>query len=384
MALNDVLASQVTNALRKVTTRVATQKLLFGDIIKENRVILHSGSAPFVDPYFASGGAVGVEFNTGFESPPMVTTDDLRTVKVSPAFLGFNVVFTDLELLSIQKGGAFFDRSQELIDAKVSANVQGAFDDLINHFLVGTTRADEHPLKVFSALALQNMITLNGLYSAGVKTGNTNGLLDFAAPSSQTDVVMDQAKSVAGEHYNQYGAATNWATDGFETLRRVRQLTGIFNKDPLTMGRAANIGIADLLSYGNIIESAKSNVRTTSANESGEATEDTLFIHELGGLKMHASSMLNAGKFASALGGGSNGGVIYLLQKEHLSYINVLAPETVEGMDGSTDVESKMFHVEDPRRYNNGARYTNIAVTLAGNMIYRCLPSAGVVANTAA
>lgn len=63
--------------------------------------------------------------------------------------------------------------------------------------------------KVLTTAQMLGWSTLNGLFTAGRNTGTTNGLLDFVAPASQTDVCQDVAKSFANENYNQYGDITD-------------------------------------------------------------------------------------------------------------------------------------------------------------------------------
>lgn len=90
--------------------------------------------------------------------------------------------------------------------------------DLESWFLTGALPTSGGTL----ALAdVQGFTTLNGSVTGGTLTGAANGVLDFAAPASQTDSVFDLAKDDNYGWYNQYGASSGWSTDGLRTLRNV-------------------------------------------------------------------------------------------------------------------------------------------------------------------
>ena len=383
MGLTDAQFGQIINALGPAEVKVATGKLLISDMLSKGNITLHSGSAPFEEAHLPSAGITATPIYSGGESIPMTSTDGLKKTKVSPHMIAANVAFTEKELLSVQKtGDVFVGSAQNLIKMKVDAAVDGLTDDLINWFLVAANVSAQHPFLASNATTLADVITLNGIYAGGGLTGNIRGLLDFAAPSAQNEVVMDLAKAVSSHHYNQYRAATDWDTDGMATIRKVIADCSTFNKGKFR-GEFPDVGICDPETFSNILEAAKANVRTASANDNGEVKAPGLLVTELNDIRVHSTTMMNGTVLNSA---GANGtGTMYILNSRYLKWITTLDPEAVPGKDGSMETKLKMFHVGKPQNTSiTGTRGVIVPITMYGNFHLSELPAHGIANNLAA
>lgn len=385
MGLTDAQFGQIINALGPAEVKVATGKLLISDMLAKKNIVLHSGSAPFEEAHLASAGITATPMYSGAESIPMVTTDGLVKTQVSPHMIAANVAFTEKELLSVQKtGDVFVGSAQNLIKMKVDAAIDGLTDDLINWFLVAANNdTARHPYLASNATTLADIITLNGIYAAGTLTGNTHGLLDFAAPSAQSQTVMNLAKGVARHHYNQYRAATDWDTDGMATIRKVVADCSTFNKGMKARGSFPDLGICDPETFSKILDAAKANVRTASANDNGEVKAPGLLVTELNDIRVHSTTMMNGTTLNSA--GASGTGTMYILNTNYLKWITTLDPEAVPGKDGAMETRLKMFHVGKPKSTDiTGTRGIIVPITLYGNFHLSELPAHGIANNLAA
>jgi len=388
MGMVDAVFGQITNALGPASVQILTQQLLIRDILKRRNMVLHSGSSPFEEAHLPSAGITAQPIYSGTESISMTSTNGLVKTRVTPHMFAANVTLSERELLSVQEttasggGDVFVGSASNLIKMKTDAAVQGLVEDLVNWFLVGANVATDHPFRAGTTATYADILTLNGAYSGGSLTGNTNGLLDFAAPASQTDRVKDLVKSVSNHHYNQFKQATDWDTDGMASIRQIRARCSTHNRSPVAPGSFPDVGITDPLSYSNILDSAKGNVRVADANDNGEVTNEGLISTDIGGLKVHYSTMLGSTALDAAT---SASGLIYLLNTNYLQWITVLKGDAVPGVSSSPDPILKMFSVGEPVDGRaTGSRYIVIPITGFGNLNLSQLPAHGVVTNTAA
>lgn len=389
MGMVDAVFGQVKNALAPASVQILTQQLLVRDILRRGNMVLHSGSSPFEEAHLPSAGITAQAIYSGTESIAMTSTNGLVQTKVTPHMFAANVVLSERELLSVQErtasggGDVFIGSASNLIKLKTDAAVHGLVEDLVNWFLVGANVATDHPFKAGTTATYADILTLNGAYSGGSLTGNTNGLLDFVAPASQTDRVKDLVKSVSNHHYNQFKAATNWDTDGMSAIRQIRARCATHNRALVSPGSFPDVGIADPITFANILDSSKANVRVADANDNGEVTNEGLITTDLGGLKVHYSSMLGSTALDAAT---SASGLIYLLNTNYLHWITTLKEDAIPGAESSSaDPILKMFNVRKPTdSVATGTRYIVVPLTGFGNFNLSQLPAHGAVTNTAA
>lgn len=111
--------------------------------------------------------------------------------------------------------------------------------------------------------ALSGISTLNGAWASGTETGVTNGLLDFAATSSQSDTVQDLAKSSTIGYVNQYQAISSWSADGRKQL--IRLYTQCRNADP--NGKGPDLIMMEIDTKLNYFQELKGQVLLSSPND---------------------------------------------------------------------------------------------------------------------
>ena len=116
---------------------------------------------------------------------------------------------------------------------------------------------------VLSTAACQGWNTLNGdaVFATGIP-GVTNGLIDFAAPSAQTDTVQGLAKSTAYNYVNQYGDIVGgYAASGRYTFGKTYRACS--KSSTLGPNTGPDICFADDETYANIEKEDLTRVRTT-------------------------------------------------------------------------------------------------------------------------
>ena len=168
----------------------------------------------------------------------------------------------------------------KLIEAYPAAFMSSTNLCLESYFLTGAAPAVGN--HAFSTNALSGFNTLNGLFSAGLLTGTTNGLLDFVAPASQTDVVQNLTKSQAKFYYNQYRAVTAWNSDGMRQLGALIRDCAHYS----LKGRPS-LGFMDPDSIVNLEEEKRGHVRVQLVDAKQE--KDELDSIEHNGVMFHMS-----------------------------------------------------------------------------------------------
>ncbi len=151
--------------------------------------------------------------------------------------------------------------------------------------------------------------TLNGAVTAGAA-----GLLDFAAPSAQTDVVQGVAKSEAIGNINQYGVVTSFAGDG------MLQVGLAYDTAAGNSRSGPDLGFADMISYQQMVTYSGDNVRITSTDQPVYGAESRSFL-PYKKAKLYASLQLDPtdAAFTGTTGFSTSsitGGVIYWLSSD--------------------------------------------------------------------
>lgn len=203
--------------------------------------------------------------------------------------------------------------------------------DFNKYLLTGTTDS----LSSASAADFYGFLTLNGDFASGTETGTTNGLMDFAAPSAQTDVVQSVAKDAGVSHFNQYGLITAFATDGIRTLRSGYRAGAAWGG-----GKEPDLVIMDDLTYGNYEEYKTDLVRLQVGNDKDVVdTSNTLY-----NARVHFDLALAL----SAFSGTGTGGVSYILNTSYFELCMLMAPKVEQFADKLVDqdvLSSKLiFH----------------------------------------
>jgi len=197
----------------------------------------------------------------------------------------------------------------KLIQRYPQAYLQALAQDIESWWLIASVQAAGN---VISNSNAAGWVTLNGDYSSGVGTGLTDGVLDFAAPGSQTDSVFGLAKSESYAHYNQFGTSSGWSTDGMLKLRDLYRRCASF--DPT--GQGPDLIYADVDTYANFDFDRLAQVRTKMVEEKTERS--TTLMLELG-QRAELAYALYLDRAASTFVAGAPGpddGVVYMLNTD--------------------------------------------------------------------
>ena len=125
---------------------------------------------------------------------------------------------------------------------------------------------------------VEGMLTLNGDTTFNPQGTAVNGIMDFAAPGSQTDVVLGITKSSTTGWYNQYQTVSSFATDGRKQMRRVYWDGSMQGKQ----GGPVDLMIGDIASYNNYYDDLDDQVRyaTSFKGETGKAVRQGLMFQD--------------------------------------------------------------------------------------------------------
>ena len=235
-----------------------------------------------------------------------------------------------------------------LIEEYHQTVMEAAKADLNAYFLTGESRG-----LVFNTSELKGFLTLNGQVSDGIGTGVTNGLLDFLAPSSQTDTVQNVAKSSSISHFNQFADMGTSFIDA--TLRKVYRQCSHYAGG---IGKGPDLVIMDDDTYTSFENAKLSRVRVSIVEDKTEKS-NTLEL-SLGVAKTFSSIDLD--RTSSAFTGVASKGITYMLNTDYLEFPTLEAPTISEFKErvGDQDVVTAIFSMQ-------------------GNMISTKLPAQGVV-----
>lgn len=194
-------------------------------------------------PYATQAPANATASYTGDEVMDMtrreVVTDRLE-VDLFRLQMAINVPQREIDRMTSKK--TVID---SLIKVYPQLSMEGLNQDFERFFLGGVTQG----LVVRNTSDFKGLVTLNGKYDGGASspTGTRNGVLDYAAPGSQTDSVLGVTKSQAKGIYNQYSDISSWAAEGEAKWRALYRTCSQF--DPRKRG--PDLMIADDATFGN-------------------------------------------------------------------------------------------------------------------------------------
>lgn len=242
----------------------------------------------------------------------------------------------------------------KLIESHPKETVLAAAQDFNKYLLTGQSQG-----LVFATADLQGFVTLNGQFASGVGLGVANGLLDFATPATQTDTVQNVAKSTTIYHYNQYGAITTWATNGYKTLKDTYRKCAAFSSNPMNGG--PTLLIMDFDVFANYEETQDAKIRTVAVNDA-TSKDTTMVLKFLNGVAypdLHLDRSLFTGAAAN--------GVTYLLNSEYFEMVYHQEPTIGKFEDSGPDYDTVYAKFEQ-----------------MGNLICKKFPAQGVVSGGAA
>tara|TARA_R110000824_G_scaffold39711_7_gene119796 strand:- start:4658 stop:5740 length:1083 start_codon:yes stop_codon:yes gene_type:complete len=327
---------------------------LFEALSDKARMPMEGGS--LIERTFTGGApARGVGVYVGDELLNMTRRQQIKKFQVEPHRLVVAINIPKRELL-MNSGKLAIIR---LIEEYPQTVMEGVKADINKFMLTGVSRG-----LVFQSSELRGLLHLNGQLGTGIGTGVTNGLIDFVAPTSQSDTVQGVDKSSSYFHFNQYNAATAWATDGMKTLRRTYRECAHYAGG---VGKGPDLVIMDDGTYGNFEDTRRSNIRVSVVQDPDDKKGSNMLGLELGVAKVFSSLDLATGDF-TATGGtvaDPTEGVSYFLNTDFLEFPMHEAPKIgkFEERVGDQDVVTAIFSMQ-------------------GNLICTKLPAQGAVCGT--
>ena len=321
---------------------------LFDALDAKARMPMESGS--YIERTFTGGApARGVGVFVGDELLNMTRRQQVKKFQVEPHRLVVAINIPKKELL-YNSGKLAVIR---LIEEYPQTVMEAAKADINKYLLTGVSRG-----LVFQTAELKGLMTLNGQFSTGIGAGVTNGLLDFAAPASQTDTVQSVAKSSSYFHFNNYLDIATWATDGLIDLRKVYRQCSHYAGG---IGKGPDLVVMDDDTYANFEETRRSQIRISMVED--KTSKSNMLGLELGVAKVYSSIDLDRNDFSGA----AADGVTYMLNTDYFEFPMHEAPQIgkFEERVGDQDVVTALFSMQ-------------------GNLICTKLPAQGAVSGGSA
>ena len=307
---------------------------LWESLDKKARMPMEGGS--LIERSFAGGApARGVGVYVGDELLNMTRRQQTKRFKVEPHRLVVAINIPKKEL-NYNSGKLAVIR---LIEEYPQTTMQGAMSDINQYLLTGVSRG-----LVFQTAELKGLLTLNGEISDGIGTGVTNGLLDFAAPASQSATVQNVAKSSSYYHFNNFLDIGTWGTDGLLDLRRVYRQCAHYAGG---MGKGPDLVIMDDETYANFEETKRTNIRVQVLEDKTEKTN--MLGLDLGVASVYSSLDLDRTLFTTGSGANSPAdGCTYILNTDFLEMPMHEAPKITEFKErvGDQDVVTAIFSMQ--------------------------------------
>jgi hypothetical protein len=294
----DVLNSTLQDLKGPLLMSFAEKTPLFRWLEKTGRTSSEKGT--FIQRMLMGGSPtqlVGV-YNGG-ETFDTTRTEQVKIIKVGTHRFGGAIAIPGLDLETNNGSlGAI-----KLIKEYPAAVIAGMAIDMDRFFLTGVSNG-----KVLSTSEMQGWNTLNGekVFAKGV-TGVTNGLIDFAATSAQTDEVQSLQKSAAYNYVNQYGQIVGgYAANGRRTIMKTYRQCARFNMAGPDVG--PDMLFADDDTYANIEAELATRVRTQVVQKDSDEKVASLMMPYLGGQLVAAQNLV-----LSDFTGDAVNGLVYLL-----------------------------------------------------------------------
>ena len=341
---NEVLNTTFADLRGALVNSFVRSNELFEALQSKARMPMEGGS--YIERTFTGGApARGVGVFVGDELLNMTRRKQVKRFRVEPHRLVVAINIPKKELL-FNSGKLAVIR---LIEEYPQTVMDGVKADLNSYLLTGASRG-----LVFQTAEMKGLQTLNGQFSTGIGTGVTNGLLDFAAPASQTDLVQNVEKSSSYFHFNQYQTIGTWADTGIQNLRKTYRECAHYAGG---MGKGPDLVIMDDGTYANFEETKRSAIRINVTEDKTEKTN--MLALDIGLAKVYSSLDLDVNQFTSA--GAADNGVAYFLNTDFFEFAMQEAPQISEFQErvGDQDVVTAIFSMQ-------------------GNLICTKLPAQGV------
>jgi len=296
---------------------------------KKARMPMEGGS--LIERSFTGGApARGVGIYVGDELLNMTRKQQTKRFKVEPHRLVVAINIPKKEL-NYNSGKLAVIR---LIEEYPKTVMEGAMADINKYLLTGVSRGI-----TFQTSELLGLMQLNGQKTAGIGTGVGTGLMDFAAPASQSATVQNVAKSSSYFHFNNYADIGTFATNGMQQLRKVYRQCAHYAGG---MGKGPDLIVMGDDVYANFENDRASNVRVTVLEDKQDKTN--LLGLDLGVGKVYPSLDLDKSDFTTP----ADNDVSYFLNTDYIEMPTHEAPTISEFKErvGDQDVVTAVFSMQ--------------------------------------
>jgi len=351
---NEVLNTTFEDLRGPLVNSFVRSNELFEALSDKARMPMEGGS--LIERTFTGGApARGVGVYVGDELLNMTRRQQIKKFQVEPHRLVVAINIPKRELL-MNSGKLAVIR---LIEEYPQTVMEGVKADINKYLLTGVSRG-----LVFQTAELRGLMTLNGEKTSGIGTGVTHGLIDFAAPSAQTQEVQGVDKAESYFHFNQFVQSSGWSANGMlklrETYRKCAHYAGGVGKGP-------DLIIMDDATYGNFEDTRRSNVRVSVVQDPDDKKGANLLGLELGAAQVYSSLDLDTTDFTEDSGSEADPteGISYFLNTDYLEFPMHEAPTIgkFEERVGDQDVVTALFSMQ-------------------GNLICTKLPAQGACVGT--
>lgn len=263
----DMVNAQLNDDLRSDLAATWYERSMFlGELRKRAKIRDWVGTPEVTDTLFYGVPGSVQPVVTGDEVFTPTLSQITKKIKVAPAYLtGYIALPKRLVMENKNSKGQLVN-----LATRYPTQMMDAMFRTMNYWLLTATIPSQGSV-VAAASQLARIGTLNGAWASGTETGVTNGFLDFAAPSSQTDTVMNLAKSNSYGHVNQYQGITAWSTDGESKIRQLYRKCRA--ADP--GDRAPDMCLMDFNTYDNLAKSRVDKILFRSMNDNiGQAYQE--------------------------------------------------------------------------------------------------------------
>ena len=329
MAISTEVLNTTYRRLKGPLVQTFLRRTPFLDALATNSRIRKSidGGTTIERAIMTGSPATGRGIFNGTELLNLTRTKRTSQVKVEPHRLAAAIAIPNREL--VQNSGQM--AVMRLIEKYPEAFMKSTDLCLESFFLTGRAPSGNH---AFTASAMSGFVSLNGDYSSGTLTGTTHGLLDFAAPASQTQEVESVTKSEANVWYNQYEAISSWNAEGILKLGQLIRRCGHYSLE----GKPS-IGFMDPESMANLEQSKRGHVRVEVVDQAQEKGD--LHTIEHNGVIFHESLDMDRSLFGAPMSNGFG----YVLNPAYFEMPVLEEPELTEFEDmiASQDVVVSKF-----------------------------------------
>lgn len=258
-SITDLLNAQYDESARSGLAATFYERMEWLDQMKKKgRVKPGPGTPHITDQFVYQAPGALIPILVGDEVITPTLKNITKAVKVAPGKMACLIAIPN-RLLTQNANSKL--RLMELVK-QYPETMMGAVVKTLNQFTL-TATIPSVGAAVASVSDMSNVTTLNGAWASGTETGVTNGLLDFAATTSQSDTVQDLAKSTTYGYVNQYQNISSWTADGRRQL--IKLYTQCRDKDPNQKG--PDLILMDLETKLNYFQEMTNRVLLTSPND---------------------------------------------------------------------------------------------------------------------